>query len=61
MENQTEKKVKCLKTDNGTKYTNDEFKDFCEQHDIKRHFIVCKTPQQNGVVKRMNKPIAKRA
>jgi hypothetical protein len=23
-------KLKCLKTDNGTEYTNDEFKDFCE-------------------------------
>jgi hypothetical protein len=30
MKNQTEKKVKCLRTDNGAKYTNDEFKDFCE-------------------------------
>ena len=43
VENQTGKKVKCLRTDNDTEYTNDEFRDFCEQHGIKRHFIVHKT------------------
>jgi hypothetical protein len=30
MENQIGKKVKCFKTDNDTKYTNDEFIDFHE-------------------------------
>ena len=30
VENQTRKKVKCPRTDNGTEYTNDEFRDFCE-------------------------------
>jgi hypothetical protein len=44
VENQTRKKAKCLRTDNNTEYTN-EFRDFCEQHDIKRHFTVCKTLQ----------------
>jgi transposase InsO family protein len=58
VENWTRKKVKCLKTDNDIEYTNDKFGDFYEQHGIKRHFIVCKTPQQNGVVKRMNGSIA---
>jgi transposase InsO family protein len=61
VENQTGKKVKCLRTDNGTEYTNDEFRDFCEQHGIKRHFTVRKTPQQNGVAERMNRSIAERA
>jgi hypothetical protein len=61
VENQTGKKVKCLRTDNGTEYTNDEFKDFCEQHGIKRHFTVRKIPQQNGVAERMNRSIAERA
>jgi hypothetical protein len=54
VENQTGKKVKCLKTDNGIKYTNDKFRDFCEQYGIKRHFTVHKTSQQNGVAERMN-------
>ena len=33
----------------------------CEQHEIKRHFTVRKTPQQNGVAERMNRIIAERA
>ena len=61
VENQTGKNVKCLRIDNDIEYTNDEFKDFCEQHGIKRHFTVRKTPQQNGVAERMNKSIAERA
>ena len=61
MKNQTRKKVKCLRTDNGTEYTKNEFRDFCEQHGIKRHFIVRKTPQQNGVAKRMNRLIIEKA
>jgi transposase InsO family protein len=61
VDNQTGKKVKCLRTDNGTEHTNNEFKDFCEQYGIRRHFTVRKTPQQNGVAERMNKSIAERA
>jgi hypothetical protein len=30
VENQTGKKVKCLRRNNGTEYSNDEFKDFYE-------------------------------
>jgi hypothetical protein len=52
VENQTGKKVK---------YTSDEFRDFYEQHGIKRHFTVRKTPQQIGVAKRMNRSIAEKA
>jgi transposase InsO family protein len=61
VENQTGKKVKCLRTDNGTKYTNDEFKNFYEQHGIKSHFTIRKTPQQNSVAEMMNRLIAKKA
>ena len=60
VENQTRKKVKCLKTYNGTKYINDKFRDLYEQHGIKRHFTVHKTPQQNSVAERMNRSIAER-
>jgi hypothetical protein len=59
VENQTWKKVKCLRTNNGTEYANDEFKYFCEQHGRKRHFTIRKTP--NGVAVRMNRSIVKRA
>jgi transposase InsO family protein len=61
VENQTRKKVKCLRTDNDTEYTNDDFKDFCEQHGIKKYFTVRKIPQQNGVAEMMNRLITERA
>ncbi|RVW73560.1 Retrovirus-related Pol polyprotein from transposon TNT 1-94 [Vitis vinifera] len=40
VENQTGRKIKCLKSDNGTEYTNSEFMELCEQHRIKRHFTI---------------------
>ena len=43
-ENQTRRKIKCLKSNNGTEYTDSKFTELCEQHGIKRHFTVCKTP-----------------
>ena len=61
VENQTGRKIKCLRSDNGTEYTDIKFKELCEQHGIKRHFTVRKTPQQNGVAERMNRTIAERA
>ena len=33
----------------------------CEQHGIKRHFTIRKTPQQNGVAEKMNRTIIERA
>ena len=61
VENQTERKIKCLRSDNGTEYTDSRFMELCEQHGIKRHFTVRKTPQQNGVAERMNRTIAEKA
>ncbi|GJR87092.1 retrovirus-related pol polyprotein from transposon TNT 1-94 [Tanacetum coccineum] len=54
------KKIKCLRTDNG-EYTGDEFDTFCRQEGIKRQFTTAYTPQQNGVVERMNKTLLERA
>ncbi|KAL9270861.1 Retrovirus-related Pol polyprotein from transposon TNT 1-94-like protein [Drosera capensis] len=61
VENQTGRKVKCLRTDNGKEYRNETFTRFCEKEGIKRHYTVRKTPQQNGVAERMNRTIAERA
>ena len=60
-ENQTGRKLKCLRTDNGTKYRDDEFLKFCEKHGIMRHFTIRKTPQQNGVTERLNRTITETA
>ncbi|KAE8716632.1 hypothetical protein F3Y22_tig00110114pilonHSYRG00479 [Hibiscus syriacus] len=38
-----------------------QFLNFCKEHGIKRHFTVCKTPQQNGVAERMNMSLNERA
>ena len=45
VENQTGRKIKCLRTNNGTEYRDSDFLKFCEEHGIKRHFTVRKTPQ----------------
>jgi len=55
LEIELDQKIKCLRSNRGGEFTPDEFFDFCEQHGIKRQFSTARTPQQNGVVERMNK------
>ena len=57
VENKTRRKIKCLRTDNDIEYKDGDFLKFCEEYGIKRHFTVRKTPQQNGVARRLNKTI----
>ena len=54
VENESDCKIKCLRPDRGGEFTSDEFFDFYKQHGIKRQFSTTRTPQQNGVVERMN-------
>ena len=61
VENQIGRKIKCLRSDNGTEYTNSRFMELCKEHGIKRNFTVRKTPQQNGVVTKMHRSIAERS
>jgi transposase InsO family protein len=61
VENQTEKKVKKLRTDNGMEFCSQEFKLYCKSEGIVRHYIVLYTPQQNGVAERMNRAIISKA
>lgn len=61
VENQTGKRIKCLRTDNGKEYKYGPFLKLCEKYGIQRHWTVRKTPQQNGVAERMNRTIAERA
>ena len=49
VENQTGKKVKRLRTDNGLEFCSSEFDGFCRDEGIARHHTVRYTPQQNGV------------
>ena len=57
IENQTGKKIKRLRTDNGLEFCDRNFKSFCENEGIARHHTVVSTPQQNGVAERMNRTI----
>ena len=57
VENQTGRKIKVLRSDNGTEYRNDQISYFCKKEGISRHFTVRDTPQQNGVAERMNRTL----
>ena len=60
VENQTGKRVKRLRTDNGLEFCNREFNGFCAKHGIVRHRTVRSIPQQNGVAERMNRTLLER-
>eukprot|EP00253_Pinus_taeda_P015808 PITA_15808 len=57
IENQIEKKIKILRTDNGTEYESNKFHDFCKEAGIKRETTTPYTPEQNGVEERKNRTI----
>ncbi|KAL5579868.1 hypothetical protein UlMin_012310 [Ulmus minor] len=57
IENQSNKRVKVLRTDNGLEFCNVAFDDYCKEHGILRHRTVRYTPQQNGVAERMNRTL----
>ncbi|CAA7059283.1 unnamed protein product [Microthlaspi erraticum] len=57
VENQISKKLKVLRTDNGLKFCNSRFDEYCKRHGIERHRTCTYTPQQNGVAERMNRTV----
>lgn len=61
VENQTGKKVKKLRTDNGLEFCETDFNEFCAQAGIARHRTLVGKPQQNGVAERMNRTLLERA
>ncbi|GJR92870.1 ribonuclease H-like domain-containing protein [Tanacetum coccineum] len=56
IENLVDKKVKIIRSDNGTEFKNKVMDDFCKEKGIKREYSVARTPQQNGVAERGFKP-----
>lgn len=60
VERETERKLKCLRTDNGGEYTSNEFENFCSQHGIRHEKTEPGTPQHNGVAERMNRTIVEK-
>jgi hypothetical protein len=57
VENETGKRLKCLKSDNGGEYCSKEFDYYCSYHEIHREKTVLGTPQENSVSERMNRII----
>eukprot|EP00253_Pinus_taeda_P003388 PITA_03388 len=61
VENRTEKKIKVLRTDNSGEFCSKEFEEFYKKCGRARQKTTPYTPQQNGVVERMNKTLMERA
>lgn len=61
VECQTGKKIKALRSDNGTEYVNRQFTEYLNTCGIKRQLTVPYTPQQNGVAERANRTIVEMA
>ena len=57
VENQTGRKIRVLRSDNGGEYTSKEFDGFCRQEGIRRQLTIPYTPEQNGIAERKNKSI----
>ena len=57
VENQTSKKVKKLRTDNGLEFYNQQFESYCANEGIIRHIRVKFMPQQNELAERMNRTL----
>jgi hypothetical protein len=54
VENVTDLKIKCLRSDREGEFTSYEFDEFRDNHGTKRHFSVERTPQQNEIVEMKN-------
>ena len=57
VENETDLKMKRLRSDNGGEFTSKLFQQYCDENGIERQFSTTRTPQQNGVSERKNRTI----
>lgn len=57
-EAEVDKRIRCLRTDNGGEYTSDEFFYFLRECRVRHQFTCANTPQQNGVAERKNRHLA---
>ncbi|GJR26374.1 retrovirus-related pol polyprotein from transposon TNT 1-94 [Tanacetum coccineum] len=60
-ENQSNRKLKVLRTDRGGEFLSKEFSGFCDEHRIKRELTAPYTPKQNGIAERKNRTIVEMA
>ena len=57
VENKFNTKIKALRSDNGTEYTNHRFQNLVKESGIDHQHTHVDTPQQNGISERMNRTI----
>ena len=60
-ETQTRKRLKEVRSNWGGEFMSRDFKEFCDEHGIKREYTIPRTPQQNGVVERQNRTVQEMA
>jgi transposase InsO family protein len=60
VENQTDRKLTCLRSDNEGEYKSDEFAQFCRERGNKREYRAPYSSEQNRVAERMNRTIHER-
>lgn len=61
VENQTNKKLKAIRSDNGCEYMSSKFQNFLRDNGIQHQTTVPYSPQQNGVAERANRSIMEKA
>ncbi|KAI3715145.1 hypothetical protein L6452_22115 [Arctium lappa] len=61
IENQTNQKVKVIRSDNGTEFKIFDLNTSCEEKGIERQYSAPRTPQQNGVAERRNRTLIEAA
>ena len=61
MENQLSRRIKCIRTDNGSEYVNRRFSGVCGKFGIVHQTTVPYSPQQNGLAERINRTLTERA
>lgn len=61
VERQLERKIKNVRTDNGTEYVNKKFEEYFKLNGIQHQLTAPYTPEQNGVAERMNRTIIEKA
>ena len=60
VETETGLKIKCLRSNNGGKYIDGGFSEYCAAHGIRMEKTILGTPQQNGVAERINRTLNER-
>ena len=60
VENQADRKPKCVRSDNGGEFKSEEFVKFFQQRNIRREYTSPHSPEQNVIVERLNRTIQER-